>query len=77
MANAQGRYLFLKGRFDVQLVTLVYVYIPNTSQLTFLELCLSVLPNFAAGKMILHRDFNVALDLLMNSFRGSSNFSYP
>lgn len=60
--DPEGRYVFLKGMWKGQPVTIANVYCPNVKQLTFIENMLSQLHTFAHRMIILGGDLNVALN---------------
>ncbi|CAH2276960.1 Hypothetical predicted protein, partial [Pelobates cultripes] len=72
MRDPQGRYLFLKGYLN-KTCTLASIYVPNKGQAPFLRNILSKLQLFAEGTLILGGDFNVPLDLILDSSTGHSS----
>lgn len=74
--KTECRALFLKGNIGQLLYMLVNLYLPNTNHVSILEFTLEKLGNFAEGSVILGGDFNLALDLLIDTSCTSSHLSY-
>lgn len=56
--DPQGRFLFIKGKLDSNLVTFAAIYAPNEGQIGFLRQTFMLLRAFADGPIIVGEDFN-------------------
>lgn len=78
VADKEGRYLFLKGKFETNLATTANVYIPNKGQVTFMRHICCRLLDFSQGMLIFSGDLNVPLNpLLDSSSTGASVLPFP
>lgn len=66
----------MKGTFGGSLVTLVNLYLPNSNQITYLELILAKLGDFAEGEVIVGGDMIFTLDPTLDASRCTSPVSY-
>lgn len=62
LADHSGRYIFIKGLLNEELVTIASVYAPNESQLSFIRDTLTTLETFHEGDIILGGDLNLIID---------------
>lgn len=74
--DAEGRAPFVKGTISCTLVTLKNLYFPNSNQISFLELVLAKLGEFAEGAAIVWGDMNLTLDRVLDASRDASHVSY-
>lgn len=75
-ADAQGRFLLLKGRVSDVRVTFANVYFPNVDHPQFMRKLLSELLEFSEGMLIFGGDLNFAMDPTLDVSRGASHLSY-
>lgn len=61
-----GRFLFIKGRLNDQMVTIATLYTPNNNQIAFIEQTLEQLKTFQEGHLIIGADLNYILDLMVD-----------
>lgn len=72
-ADKEGRFLFLKGTIGGIKVTLATVNVPNCNQDQFICSTINRLMKFAEGKLLLGRDFNLALEPKVDTSIGNSS----
>lgn len=68
-ADREGRFLFLfvKGTIHSQRYTFAAIYAPNTGTINFLTKMLKMLEKFREGCLILGGNFNIVLDLSLDT----------
>lgn len=65
--DSEGRYIFLKGKWEGSPMTLANVYFPNRAHITFCNKIVNGLKWLAEGCIILGGDFNIPLSLLQDT----------
>lgn len=68
--------LFIKGTAGCCMVTLVNLYLPDSNQVTFLELVLAKRSEFAEGTVILGGEFNFTMDSVLDASISTTHLSY-
>lgn len=76
LSDKEGRYLFLKGKIRGRPVTLANIYYPNSHQVTFFRKVTHLLASFREGVLIWGGNFNIALNLILDSSNGASSLPY-
>lgn len=76
LCDPEGRFVFLKGTYNDLPLTLANVYFPNKSHITFCQLIVRRLQEFADGCIILGGDFNVPLNPLLDTSNGRTCITY-
>ena len=62
LTDPEGRFLFLKGKIEEMVCTLVNIYAPNDRPLKYMVEVLGKLRDFRVGKVILGGDLNLCMD---------------
>lgn len=62
MRYQEGRFVFIKGMFNSEYITIASIYTPNSGQVGFLKDILTKLKAFQEGHLILGIDLNYVVD---------------
>uniref|UniRef100_A0A8C5MJ23 exodeoxyribonuclease III n=1 Tax=Leptobrachium leishanense TaxID=445787 RepID=A0A8C5MJ23_9ANUR len=73
MTDAEGRFVFVKGRILDQVYTFANCYAPNRAQHRFLSATLRTLRDFSEGLVVLGGDLNVPLEPSWDTSAGHSS----
>lgn len=76
ITNEDGSFLFIKGLLGTRKLTLANVYSPNNKQAAFLAQVCILLQSFGECMMVFGEDLNIPLNLLLDSFLGTSSIPY-
>lgn len=72
--HPEGRYIFIKGTSKP--ITIANVYCPNEHQLSFFRKVCDLLSSFQEGIVVLGGDFNVPMNPILDTSRGTSTLPY-
>lgn len=70
LTDPNGRFIFLKGKYNNCPITLANVYFPNTSHLPFCRELIKELESFSSGCLTLGGDFNLPINPLADTSTG-------